>query len=274
MLKSSYPFSIMEKISKEKIEKLVRKYEAVKKAGKVKSYTEEETKKDFISKSIVYAIYYLAIILFLISVVLFVTIFLKNTWITLTAIIFSVILGLYLLDSRDYLINLLLPRDIKKRIDFFIPRWKDREFDEFVGEEIIDLYEDSNFLFSKLKDLTSVSDYSFALVPLIKAYEGILKKILVRINLVKEEELKANPQLAVNRFFNLENNKAIINKLKDNVRDRTIPMVIFTTYQDCRNKFLHYDPYSGNKLTKEDAEISRSRIIDSIKKAYDTFIVK
>ncbi|OGY25471.1 MAG: hypothetical protein A2Z11_03520 [Candidatus Woykebacteria bacterium RBG_16_43_9] len=33
---------------KEKIEKLIQKYEAVKKAGKAKSYTEEETKKDFI----------------------------------------------------------------------------------------------------------------------------------------------------------------------------------------------------------------------------------
>src|SRR3990167_7726147 len=34
--------------TKEKIQLLVDKYEAVKKAGKIKSYTEEETKKDFI----------------------------------------------------------------------------------------------------------------------------------------------------------------------------------------------------------------------------------
>lgn len=251
---------IKENISKDKINNYLNRFDT--------------TRKYILTKLTVYAVYYSVVVIFFILLVLLVTLFLKNIWITLIIIIFSFFIGLYLLDGRNYVLNILLPKGIKKQIDFFFPRWMNREFDEFVGDEIIDLYEDSNFLFSKLKALDRISDYSFALLPLVKAYEGILKKILIRIDLVREEDLKVNPHLTVNRFFNAENNKEIINKLKDRVRDKTIPMVIFSTYHDCRNRFLHYDPYAANKLTKEDAETSTSRILDSIKKAYDTFIVK
>lgn len=162
----------------------------------------------------------------------------------------------------------------KRRVSFHYDLWSSPTFEAFVGKEISELYNDSNFLMNKLDELDDISDYSFALVPLAKAYEGILKKILVSLDLVSESQLKDDPNLAVAKFFDLIGGSKISEKLRDKKRDKTVPLVIFTTYQDCRNKILHYDPYSVNKLAKDDAEIFRGRILDAIKKAYDTFITK
>jgi len=59
--------------------------------------------------------------------------------------------------------------------------------------------------------------------------------------------------------------------LKDKARNKAIPYIIYSTYQECRNEILHYDSYRNNRITLEDADFYIRRIEDAIEKAYLTF---
>ena len=162
-------------------------------------------------------------------------------------------------------------------LDLYEVQWLSKDFEKFLGPDFEILYEIYNDYFS-LRDRFSseyapnLSDYSCMVLPLAKAYEGVLKKILVRAGFINEADLQENPDISISRYFNPVGNNAIFRALKDQARDKTIPHVIYSTYQECRNLILHYDPYRDNRLkTIEDAEFYERRISDAIKKAYETF---
>lgn len=181
-------------------------------------------------------------------------------------------LGFFL---RKEVLNIFLSYDYLEKygLAYYKVKWVSKKFDLFAGEEILTLREDS----LRLRYLathygTGLYDYSFVVLPMAKAYEGFLKKILVKIELVTELELFQNPDISINKYFNPIGNNSIFNSLRDKVRDRAIPHLIYTTYQECRNQILHYDPYGNTKLaTVEDASFFLRRIEDAIVKAYDTF---
>jgi hypothetical protein len=184
------------------------------------------------------------------------------------------------ISNKMQILNLILPKDYKKKIGFeipYVPRWKSKEFDEYVGDDIVDLYYDSvrmlnHFMDTQNKNVPSLSDYSFIVFPFAKAYEGILKKILVEANLIKEADLLEDPTLPIGNYFNPVGNNAIFNSLKDRTRDKAIPFVIYSTYQECRNQIMHYDSYRDNRIKSiEEARFYIYRIDDAIEKAYKTF---
>jgi len=198
-----------------------------------------------------------------------------NVWINIVAIgIIGVFLAYKLMsENPTYRLYEILPENFKKRLNFYLPIWQSKELDEFVGTDLLELYLDANRLFSTIRESETIfSDYSFIVFPLAKVYEGVLKKILVQVNLIKEGELLENPDISINAYFNPIGNEKIKNVLRDKTRDKAIPFVIYSTYQECRNQILHYDPYRDNRLkTIEDAEYYQRRIIDAIIKAFNTF---
>jgi hypothetical protein len=180
--------------------------------------------------------------------------------------------------SMEGLLGVILTSEFKLRNDFYPPKWKSKEFDSFVGDELIELYQDSTAIMKDYKnhkdfaDLHILSDYSFVVLPIAKVYEGILKKILVEKGLVSEEEMASSPDLNVSAYFNPVGNAKIFTHLSDRARDKAIPHVIYSTYQECRNQILHYDQYRDNRIeSMEDAVFYHRRILHAIDKAYETF---
>lgn len=162
-------------------------------------------------------------------------------------------------------------------LDLYEVQWISRDFEKFLGADFEILNEIYNDYYSLRNRLSSeyapdLSDYSCMVLPLAKAYEGVLKKILVRAGFISEADLQENPDISIGKYFNPVGNNAIFRALKDQARDKAIPHVIYSTYQECRNLIFHYDPYRDNRLkTIEDAEFYERRISDAIKKAFETF---
>ncbi len=224
--------------------------------------------------------YYLGVILLISGLVfLFLRLVSLPGWLEILVSIFIVIsvLSFFIWISDSYFDH-VLSNEQKEKAGFYLVRWKSKEFDQFVGSDIVDLYKDSCRIF-ELFEIDSlrtndsyVSDYSFLLLPIAKSYEGILKRVLVEKGVISESKLLENPSVNVGAYLNPVGNEKIFNLLKDKARDKAIPHVIYSTYQECRNQILHYDQYRDNRITSfEDAKFYRRRILDAIDKAYQTF---
>lgn len=235
--------------------------------------------KKRISKITIEAIY--SIIAILLPILLFLPLYFLlniNFWIKLSGIIILDLIAIVLLFCfAQRILKYIIPKQYQDEQGFFYtPRWKSWEFDNFIGEELIDLYEDSINIFKDYKKtekgLYDMSDYSFLVLPIAKVYEGVLKRVLVKTKLLKEEDLLNNPIISVGGYFNPVGNNKIFDRLKDKARDKTVPHIIYSTYQECRNNILHYDSYKDNRIKKiEDAEFYVKRIIHAIDKVYESF---
>ena len=191
--------------------------------------------------------------------------------------IFSIVLGLIVFSlfvaESDYFQGDLNKNYFKFEKDCI--KWKSENFDTFIGKELLELYQDGCDLFTDSWKFKTMSDYSFMLLPIAKVYEGVLKEVLVRIGLTKSADWESNPGLSVSKYFNPVGNEKIFETLQDKARDKTVPHVIYSTYQDCRNKIFHQDSFRDNRIkTVEEADFYRKRIEDAIEKAYETFIKK
>lgn len=200
-------------------------------------------------------------------------------WIEASISVVWVVLVLwFFLETSESFLDFVLSEKQKEEVGFYVVRWKSKEFDSFVGSELIDLYLDNCRVFELFEmDLirtnnSYVSDYSFLLLSIAKVYEGILKKILVEKGVINESTLLENPSVNVSSYLNPVGNKNISNLLKDKARDKAIPHVIYSTYQECRNQILHYDQHRDSRIKSfDDAKFYQRRILDAIDKAYQTF---
>jgi len=196
------------------------------------------------------------------------------------SLVFNTILSLalivvwtILLRENESLFLMLIPKSHKERVGILEINWNSPEFEKFVGKELVDLYTDTQKLIKAMRNKGNrYSDYSFTVFPLAKAYEGVLKKILVKMGFITKAQLEQDPNISINSYFNPVGNSKITKALRDKARDKMIPHVIYSTYAECRNQILHHDPYRDNRLkTIEEADFFVRRISDAINKAYTTF---
>lgn len=241
-----------------------------------KSFIEEKPARAYV----MYKIVVIALLGFFIIGTVFVSkLFLKEIYLILftglAAFTASLPLYNFLMSNNKTSINNIFR--LLFHTDLYEVQWLSREFENFLGKDFEILNEIYNDYFRIKASLNSnsayeLSDYSCMVLPLAKAYEGVLKKILVRSGFISEADLQEDPDISINKYFNPVGNNAIFNALKDRARDKAIPYVIYSTYQECRNLIFHYDPYRDNRLkTIDDAEFYYRRITDAIKKAYETF---
>ena len=236
--------------------------------------------KKIISKTTIEVVYSILSVL-LPSLFFLISYFLLNInfWIKLPSIIIlDLITTSLLFYFAQEILEYIVPKKYQDEKGFFYnPRWKSWEFDNFIGEELLDLYEDSVKIFEDYnkeieKSLHNMSDYSFLVLPMAKVYEGILKRVLVKTKILKEEDLLSNPTINVGGYFNPIGNHKIFDRLKDKARDKTVPHIIYSTYQECRNNILHYDSYKDNRIKNiKDAEFYARRIMHAIDKVYESF---
>ncbi|MFA9288461.1 MAG: hypothetical protein ACEQSA_01100 [Weeksellaceae bacterium] len=188
---------------------------------------------------------------------------------------FVVMIIIYLIYKDDKKTIENHKKQLKKQEDNII-NWSEKPFSKYLGKDILYLRYDSLILLDKLEnDLHVFSDYSFVVSPFAKAYEGFLKKILVDVGAISKDELKSKPSLSVNSYFHPVEG-SMVKYTSDAAREKAIPAVIYTVYQECRNEIMHFDIYQhpSKKAIRniEEAKFFIKRIEDAIEKTYYTFI--
>lgn len=128
---------------------------------------------------------------------------------------------------------------------------------------------DTQTILERLKE-DHISDYSFLVAPLAKAYEGYLKDFFLQIHIIDEETYQSdrfrvgktlNPSLRYKRF-------SIFKRLAD-IHDNgeELAEILWNAWKLGRNETLHYFPHNLKKLTKEEAETRLTLILNAIIKS-------
>lgn len=109
---------------------------------------------------------------------------------------------------------------------------------------------------TRLGDKDGISDYSFLVAPIAKAYEGYLKDFFLKIGLIDKNTYKSdrfrvgkalNPSLRYKRF-------SIFQKLaKLDETGEELAEILWDAWKEGRNETLHFFPHNLKKLTFDEA---------------------
>ncbi len=118
------------------------------------------------------------------------------------------------------------------------------------------LLNDVQTIISRLGSNDGISDYSFLVAPIAKAYEGYLKDFFLKIGLIDNNMYKSdrfrvgkalNPSLRYKRFSIYQK----LAKLDD--QGEELAEILWDAWKEGRNETLHFFPHNLKKLTFDDA---------------------
>jgi hypothetical protein len=145
-----------------------------------------------------------------------------------------------------------------------------KEVKPFLFIKQIALIEDVETVLNKLKDVDHISDYSFLVAPVAKAYEGFLKDYFLKIGIINEEDYQSdhfrvgktlNPSLRYKRF-------SIYQKLADlHKNGEELAEILWTAWKFGRNEIFHYFPQAIKNLSRQEAEDRIQMVLEAIIKA-------
>lgn len=132
------------------------------------------------------------------------------------------------------------------------------EVDKYLfGPEQKNLIADVAIILDHLRKIDHISDYSFLVSPVSKAYEGYLKDFFLRINVIDDYAYKSdrfrvgktlNPSLRYKRF-------SIYQKLIDlDEKGEELAEILWTAWKYGRNEIFHYFPGSLKNIDLPGAE--------------------
>lgn len=130
---------------------------------------------------------------------------------------------------------------------------------EYLSPEIRDLIEDGetvlNFVY-KYHEKEGISDYSFLVFPFSKAYEGFLKKFLLDLRLIREEDYFSD-DIRIGRILNpgfVKERKNVFNKLCGRHQDGSeVSKRLWSAWKKGRNLVFHYFPHNFRRLSYNEA---------------------
>lgn len=140
----------------------------------------------------------------------------------------------------------------------------------FLSPKQIGLIFDIELVLNKLGDFDHISDYSFLVAPVAKAYEGFLKDYFLKIGIISEEDYQSdhfrvgktlNPSLRYKRF-------SIYQKLADMHKDgEELAEILWNAWKFGRNEIFHYFPKNIQNLSRQEAEDRIEMLLIAIIKA-------
>lgn len=129
---------------------------------------------------------------------------------------------------------------------------------------------DVSVLLNRLQKFDHISDYSFLVSPISKAYEGFLKDFFLDIKLIDDFSYKSdrfrvgktlNPSLRYKRF-------SIYQKLIDiDENGEELAEILWNAWKYGRNEIFHYFPNALKNLTRQEAEERIYLVLSAIIKA-------
>jgi len=144
------------------------------------------------------------------------------------------------------------------------------EVKRYLSEDQYELVTDVETVLKRLELKDGISDYSFLVAPVAKAYEGFLKDFFLKIGLISDNDYESdrfrvgktlNPSLRYKRF-------SIFQKLADFHQDgEELAESLWDAWKFGRNEIFHYFPNDVKKLSKAEAEDRISLLLKTITKA-------
>ncbi len=118
--------------------------------------------------------------------------------------------------------------------------------------------------------LNDVSDYSYLVFPVAKAYEGFLKKLFLDMNLIKKwqyesDHFRIGKALSPNLARKLGKNsiyEQLVSRGWQSLADK-----LWNCWKQGRNLVFHYFPHNFRALTREEAETLMNQLIKVMEEA-------
>lgn len=138
---------------------------------------------------------------------------------------------------------------------------------EYLSSNQKALITDVLLVLNKLEKFDSISDYSFLVAPVSKAYEGYLKDFFLKIGIIDEYNYQSdrfrvgktlNPSLRYKRF-------SIYQKLTDiGENGEELAEILWDAWKFGRNEIFHYFPNKVKNLNREEAESRINLLLNAI----------
>jgi len=132
------------------------------------------------------------------------------------------------------------------------------------------LVNDVEIILKRLQIKDTISDFSFLVSPIAKAYEGFLKDLFLKIGIITENDYSSdrfrvgktlNPSLRYKRF-------SVYQKLSDfDEKGEELAETLWDAWKFGRNEIFHYFPDNYRNLSKNEAEERINLLLRAIIKA-------
>ncbi len=132
-----------------------------------------------------------------------------------------------------------------------------KEAQKYLSPSQDNLVKDVELILSRLQKFDHISDYSFLVSPISKAYEGYLKDFFLKIHIIDQYNYESdrfrvgktlNPSLRYKRF-------SIYQKLIDiDESGEELAEILWNAWKYGRNEIFHYFPNNLKTITRDDAE--------------------
>ena len=142
---------------------------------------------------------------------------------------------------------------------------------EYLPPEIQGLIIDGEMLLEQAKKQpTIVSDYSYLVFPFSKALEGFLKKFLLDLKLIREDDYYGD-DIRIGRILNphfIKEHNNVFNKLCDaQVGNNDVAEGLWAVWKRGRNQVFHYFPHNFRKLSYDESLSIIKDIIEAMSNA-------
>lgn len=128
---------------------------------------------------------------------------------------------------------------------------------KYVSGHQEELIIDVEIILKRLQIKDPISDFSFLVSPIAKAYEGFLKDFFLKIGIISDEEYESdrfrvgktlNPSLRYKRF-------SVYQKLSDfHEKGEELAETLWDAWKFGRNEIFHYFPNNYKSLSQNEAE--------------------
>lgn len=119
----------------------------------------------------------------------------------------------------------------------------------------------------------SLTDYSYIVFPIAKMYEGFLKKLLLDLNLINQEQYYSehfrigkalNPNLE--QHLRLE---SVYDKLCHHFEGEVIASALWQAWKKGRNLLFHYFPGNLSRISLSEAEFTVMFVLEAARQAIE-----
>jgi hypothetical protein len=141
---------------------------------------------------------------------------------------------------------------------------------KYLSQHQKELVTDAQLIFKKLQINDDISDYSFLVASVAKAYEGFVKDFFLKLKVISNEEYEGdrfrvgktlNPSLRYKRF-------SVFQKLADHHdKGEELAESLWDAWKFGRNEIFHYFPHNYKSLSKVEAEERIRLLLNAMIKA-------
>lgn len=153
-------------------------------------------------------------------------------------------------------------------------RFKARPWWNYLDESQRELLEQSEILLEREERQGDVfHDYSFLVFPAAKAYEGFVKKLLLDLGLITQEQytgkhFRVGKSLNPDLPHRLRDNDWVYGKLAVYCKGSDLPQTLWNTWKSSRNLIFHWFPNEKQAISLNEAQERIIVIVEAMDKAF------